>query len=520
MRGARQALLIALFLAGLAAPSADKLLRPDSARDTRREGHNPAPAPDWGWSSGALRAFPARFEQHFADTLGGRDWLLRANTLRQIEIFGRAPSTVMRVGRDGWWYHGEEFSLTAERAREPLDERELESWRVALEQQRDWLRARGIALLIVFGPDKETVYPEHLAPGSERVHPTRLEQFSAYMRAHSAVEVLDLLPALAEEKRSDRGDDLLYHRLGTHWTSRGAWVASREIVRALREHIPELVPLRSEDFESVPSAWIGDTAAPLFYAPDDYKQQCFDYPPRAGYRSVELGATRRPGEILRECKGAPARSCLMLHDSFGRGVDRYLAEEFEHFRQCTQATLDEELVLEAQPQVVIELFVERKLLRGPLRLNRKQDPAANRARFASSRESLYRWDGTQESGGFEGLDGARVEADPPSGCVRISTSAPAQTVLIPPLPFPRSEACILRLALDSPAAQILDVFYQHAGDDDYDRSRSFQIDLAAGLHEVFWRLEDRELSGRLRIRPRLPGRIGLHGIELRAVPGD
>jgi hypothetical protein len=340
------------------------------------------------------------------------------------------------------------------------------------------------------------------------------------MGAHSDVACLDLRDALAQEKQSDRGDDLLYYRLGTHWTNRGAWVACREIVRVLQARIPALVALRAEDFESAPSKWQGDTVAGLFYASEDYRQQTYDYLPRAGLQAVEHSGTTRPGEILRECKGAPAGSCLMLHDSFGKGVDRYLAEQFEHFRQCAQTTLDEDLVLEARPQVVIELYVERKLLRGPPRLNRNQDFAANRARFENSGERLFLWEGTGEAGAFEGLDGARVAADPAAGCVRFTTGTPAQTVLLPALPFPSAGESILRLRVASPAAQMMDVFYQHTGDSDYERARSFRIDLAAGTQEIFWHLDDDELSGRLRIRPRQPGSLDLFAFELRAVQSE
>jgi hypothetical protein len=516
-RARAEALLVALFAAALAAPGVDRCLRQDSARDTRPEGRAPAPRPVWDWTPRAIQALPGAFGSYFDDTCGLRDKLLRWNSLRQLELFGCAPSPVIWAGRDGWWYYGGDDSRAAWRGLLPFRERELESWRTALEEQRDWLRARGIEFLFVIGPNKETIYPEHVALDAEPVGPTRLDELALYLREHSDLPFLDLRPALRAAKQSDRGDDLLYCRLGTHWTARGQWLAYREILAALQARIPALVPPRLEDFVRTPTASQGDSAAPLLYVPLDYRQESFALTPRADFQATKQAGSR-PGELRRKRAGAPCSSCLLLRDSFGLGIDDYLAEHFREFVECTQATLDEELVEESQPALVIELFVERKLLRAPPRLRLRHDAAVSRAQFAGSQQRLFLWQGVPESAGIEGLAGARVEPDRAGAGVAITTESPGQTFLTPALPFPRASACVLELVLDSPAAQVLDVFYLHEGDRDFERSRSFELPLAAGRNESYWRFDSRELAGRLRIRPRAAGRIVLRQIELRAVP--
>jgi SGNH hydrolase-like domain, acetyltransferase AlgX len=516
-RNSGRALLVLLFLAGLVAPALDHLLRPPAARSVAQELRGEAPLPAWGWTLPAIRGFPEALRRHFDDTLGWRDRLLHWNSLQQLEVFGRFPAPTLYTGPDGWWYYAELDALPVWRGLRPFREEELESWRLALERQRDWLSSRASEFLFVLAPNKETIYPEHLPEGYARVGPTRMDQFAEYMRAHSDVAFLDLRPALLAEKAADRGDDLLYYPLGTHWTERGSWIAFREILRALRPRMPCLPQAGLGDYTVRRNESQGDTWAGRLYSPETYVQACYEYKPRDGFHFETLPQEGRSGQTRRQRKGAACASSLMLHDSFGYKVDCFLAECFAKQLQCEQMTLDEALVDESRPAVVIEIFAESKLMLAPPRFVPTQDAQKNRATFESSSRSLFLWDGERGPEGIEGNAGARVEAGPGGRGACIRTERPAQTFLTPPLPPAGAQPSVLQLAIESESAQILDVFYLHPGDATYQRSRCFQIELAAGSNEIYQLLEDRELRGRLSIRPRVPGRLLLQRIELRAV---
>ena len=516
----RSAVLVALFGFGLIAPALDLVLRPDSARSTAPEHRTAAALPRWPATRTALREFPHALELYVGDSLGWRDQLLRWNSLQQLELFGRFPSSSLYTGRDGWWYYGENDGISAWRGLKPFREGELEYWRRSLETQRDWLRARGIEFLFVLAPNKETIYPEHLPAGYERLGPTRMEQFAEYMAQHSDVHFLDLRATLLAEKRNDTQDDLLYYPLGTHWTQRGAWIAYREILHALRAKLTCLSEAQIANFVVKRGAQQGDSWADRLYAADRFRQACYEYDPRDGFKFVTLKTDDRPGVIRRQCPGADCESLLLLHDSFGFKTDCFLAEHFRHQLQCSQIALEEDLVDEARPQAVIEIYAEFKLLIAPPRLVLRQDAAANRARFERAGTSLFLWSAAQGAHLIEGRGGALVEAAPGATGVVIRTTRPAQTFLTPELPFPHSGNSILLFTIESQTAQTLDVFYLREGDSEYERSRSFQLVLAAGRNEIHHRLDDPQLRGRLSLRPRMPGELRLERIELRTVPGD
>jgi len=134
-------------------------------------------------------------------------------------------------------------------------ESQLQLWQKLFEKRRDWLAARGIKYLVVIPPDKHNIYPEELPAWLQSAVPanreTKLDQFLAYMKKNSTVEILDLRqPLLAAKKIAPT-----YLQNDTHWNLFGGFVASREIVKQLSGDFPDLIPLRLEDF-----AWMNEPA--------------------------------------------------------------------------------------------------------------------------------------------------------------------------------------------------------------------------------------------------------------------
>src|SRR5262249_6751520 len=98
-------LLVALFAAALAAPFVDGIARHDEARGPGPELRRPAPEPEFPRSLAALLAYPRAFENHWNDTFGLRDVLLRWHSLLKVALFGVSPDDRHVVGRELWIYN-------------------------------------------------------------------------------------------------------------------------------------------------------------------------------------------------------------------------------------------------------------------------------------------------------------------------------------------------------------------------------------------------------------------------------
>src|SRR5436309_183016 len=89
--------------------------------------------------------------------------------------------------------------------------------------------------------------PSHATPPRFRRlgTPSRLDQVVDWLRTRSRVPVVDLRDDLRQAKAHER----VYHRTGSHWNERGAFVAYQRVIEALRQWFPALSALPREAFE-------------------------------------------------------------------------------------------------------------------------------------------------------------------------------------------------------------------------------------------------------------------------------
>ena len=108
------------------------------------------------------------------------------------------------------------------------------------EMLRDFLKARGVPLLVVLIPEKEQVYrhavPPHFDVPDEEAKPSVLWKVEADLR-ELGIPVVNLLGPFHDV--AQRGK-LIYWRDDTHWNVRGREIAVDKTWREIRRHFPEL----------------------------------------------------------------------------------------------------------------------------------------------------------------------------------------------------------------------------------------------------------------------------------------
>lgn len=160
-----------------------------------------------------------------------------------------ADGKVLR-GRDGWLFYRPGVAAAVARPAAQPDPVP------AVVDFRAQLAARGVDMILVLVPNKESVYPEMLGArqGGNRV----TERTLAALRAEG-VEVIDLRgPLLAAKPAAPRP---LYLAQDTHWSPDGVAVAAR----VLAGHLAGRLPTGTRDFptEPVHVDWHGDLARML-----------------------------------------------------------------------------------------------------------------------------------------------------------------------------------------------------------------------------------------------------------------
>ena len=353
-------MLIAIFLATLCAPLIGMWLRLD--RDVpSAENRVLAEWPQLRWDAASLRALPEQLTRYFEDHFAFRQRLVRWQAVIRMRVLGVSPSNAVIRGRDGWLFYADDGALQDYASAPPLTDAELEHWRSTLQDISDWLRVRGIAYLFVISPDKHAIYQEYMPRTIRRAAVSRIDQLVSYLGQHSTVRVLDLRPALLAAKAGER----IYHRTDTHWNARGAFVAYRHIVDALAQDVPALRPPERSAFEpaAVRSAGL-DLAGMLGLTEVLDEDDLILVRRRPGTARIIEPPHPNPRlmhpRIVTEAPNGGPRAVVFM-DSFGAGLVPFLSEDFSRVVYLWQTNLDPQVVLQEQPQVVIQEWVGRRL---------------------------------------------------------------------------------------------------------------------------------------------------------------
>ena len=232
---------VGLFLSliiGLSAYSVYLFSQPASKLLTQ-ENRVPAELPKLSWNFKAIQEAPAGFEKYFVDRFAFRTEMVTERNTLLVKAFSVSPSNGVLIGKDNWLYYlldGDDQTLRHARL---FSQEELMAWNSALEQRKNWLAKRGIKYTFILAPSKCSIYPEHVPDSHYLINKTsRVDQLVAYLKEHSAVDVLDLRQALIDQKPIGQ----LYFRTDTHWNKLGAMLAGSTVINHLREQLPNLKP--------------------------------------------------------------------------------------------------------------------------------------------------------------------------------------------------------------------------------------------------------------------------------------
>ena len=279
------------------------------------------------------------------------------------------------LGREGWLFYLVRRGTQGVRPELDFTQDELERWAGWLESRQRWLAERGVDFVLVVAPNKETIYPDLLPGELAAARPrSRMDVLLDRLRAGGKVQVVDVRPALREARRegSPFRSWPLYYRTDSHWNELGALLATRAVLDELKPRFPGLdVPADRDIALASEATGAGDLARM-----QGLQGQLSDVRVRAtvqGRRcSFDLGGgtfsqgveTPLFSEKTLQCPGAPIRRALVLHDSMMMGMLPALAPAFERSVWRLSTSLEQGLVEQEKPDLVLLEFVERTLWEG------------------------------------------------------------------------------------------------------------------------------------------------------------
>ena len=359
---------IATFLSLLWLPLGVSLLAPDedvSLTEQRTLAQIPEFSADW----------PADFEHYYDDHMGLRDNLVRAWAWLHIEGLGISSSDSLIVGKDGWFFFGDERAVAQYRGIARFEREALLRWGRVLEERRRWLSERDIRYLLVLVPNKHRIYAEYMPDGlPRRSDRSQLDDLVDYLETESSVPFLDLREPLEDAARHAR----IYHKTDTHWNDLGAYAAYRAILQKLAEQLPAFEghePVAVRPFERTTPGLGLPQIVGLSQA---YPERSFDL--RVTEPRAEVPRKQRAGWEDRLRRQLPFAlgtgderlpKAVMFRDSFANALVPYLSESFSRIVYVWERDLNPEVVETEKPDVVIQEIAERFLGRTALGIDER-----------------------------------------------------------------------------------------------------------------------------------------------------
>ena len=365
--GRRVSVAIIIFFLGLLwLPTLDEFFHLDGSRPPG-ENRLPAmfpPPPEKNFAS--LHQFIGGLEAYYNDHFGFRKKLIRWFQNWKLGFYRDRSVYKVINGQDHWLFFGEAEMVEHFLGIAKFTPVQLQTWQKLLEKRRDWLAARGINYLFVVAPDKQSVYPEMLpawlGAAAPKNRETKLDQFLAYMKTHSTVQILDLrAPLLAAKKIAPT-----YLQNDTHWNLFGGFIGAQTLVQTIAEQFPEVPLLALSDFDWTNTPATGGDLSKMLgtETPERYR---YTFTPKFSLTQVKSSEDLKypTGWGLKrlltlENPASTSMAAVFFTDSFGVAWEQFLGRSFKKivFLGDNRA-FNPQLINATHPKIVVNEMLER-----------------------------------------------------------------------------------------------------------------------------------------------------------------
>jgi len=314
-----------------------------------------------------LPQFAAKFEQYFQDRAFLRLPLISARNLLLLDLLHSSGNENVLAGKADWlFFNNKETGLRpAMRHDQPFSTAALALWKKMFQYRMGKLSSQGIRYVILVAPEKSSIYPDKLPPGTPHVTgPDRISQLEECLKGTGVTFI-----NLEDDLKRGRESASIYCKTDSHWNDIGASMAAERILEKARQCLPALPRKFEPTFKTATiSGDLTDQLAlhglvteelPVRLTPAVSPTFPMDPGLPADY-AIRASADRFY-TVNTNAAAKRLPRAAMLHDSFTLSMIDYLTPFFSdiHFYQTHDFDFAE--ITANKPDIVIEELAERHL---------------------------------------------------------------------------------------------------------------------------------------------------------------
>ena len=317
-----------------------------SVLETERRLASAFPEFPHGISSGKIKKFCAGIDRFYADHFPLRSTILSAASVIFAYTGNHYDTSRCYQGKSNWLFLGNDYSKCVDKltGKESLNENQIERMAAKYSRLQRLVDSGASQFLILIGPNKSTIYGEHL-PGF--IFPSRVRYISPLVAKLRAMNIDVYDPT--ERLMSFKSNRLLYYRTDTHWNLLGAYVA----FEGLREYA-KWPPLFPATFKNVPSKHgdlvnIGGYTS--FHIIDDDTFSLNDF---------HIQSSPSQDDTITTVQASSDKAVWVFGDSFTEALKPFIQAQFRTVRYFKHDDFKKVMKSDApRPDIVLWVVVER-----------------------------------------------------------------------------------------------------------------------------------------------------------------
>ena len=285
--------------------------------------------------------------EYFSDRFAFRTEMVQVNAVIDSAVMRTSSEDKVILGKDGYLFYTD--SVDFYRGKEIMDKRDRFATIRTLQLIQEYAASQGAEFLFMIAPNKNTLYPEYMPDNYQKIDAiAEIDRIQTEL-IKAGVNYLDLKAVFQEE------EEVLYHRLDSHWNNKGAALAAEKIFAKLGQIAPDYHTMPYHEEEDFTGDLYG-MLYPLGKKKDRnlYYDKTFRYQYISDFKSVE-------DITIRTTNADKEKTAVIIRDSFGNSLLPFLAEEYQEacFMRASPYKLD--MIADIQADIVMFEIVERHL---------------------------------------------------------------------------------------------------------------------------------------------------------------